>query len=90
MTDKKDGSLSELPNIMLRNATDEELTRLKSLSDDDLLRSAQTMDMFAGVESTRRLRAALHKEEVAIKWLTGVLVVLTAILAWPVVQSFLH
>jgi hypothetical protein len=69
-----------LANINLTTATDEELERLKAMTDDELLRSAQTLDLFSVVESSRRLREALHKEERAIKWLTGVLVFLTLIL----------
>jgi len=67
-------------SIQPATATDEELARLKAMTDDQLLRSAQTMDLFSVVESSRRLREALHKEERAIKWLTAVLVVLTVIL----------
>ncbi len=67
-------------NVDLVKATDDELDRLKKMTDDDLLRSSRTLDLFAVVESTRRLRLALHKEEKAIKWLTVVLVILTVIL----------
>jgi hypothetical protein len=83
--------------VLLRGATDEQLAQLKRMTDDQLLRSAGTMDMFASVESTRRLREALHKEEAAIKWLTVVLVVftlvlvvLTATLVWFGVMSLRH
>ena len=69
-----------LANINLTTATDEELERLKAMTDDELLRSAQTLDLFSVVEPSRRLREALHKEERAIKWLTGVLDFLTLIL----------
>jgi hypothetical protein len=51
------------------------------LIDDDLARAASTLDLFALVESIRRLRVALHAEESAIKWLTVVLVILTVVLA---------
>jgi hypothetical protein len=67
-------------NINLATATDEELERLKAMTDDELLCAAQTLDLFSVVESSRRLREALHKEERAIKWLTIVLIVLTLIL----------
>ena len=66
--------------VNLRSATNEELSRLKGLTDDELLRTSLTIDLFSVVESNRRLRVALHKEERAIKWLTVVLVVLTVIL----------
>ncbi|MGA7833182.1 MAG: hypothetical protein WCA21_19675 [Terracidiphilus sp.] len=70
--------------------TDEELTRLKGMSDDDLLRSATTLDQFSGVESMRRLRVALQNEERAIKWLTGVLVLLTGVLVWLGFEGLHH
>jgi hypothetical protein len=76
-------------NINLATASEEDLARLKAMSDDDLLRSALSPDLFAVVESSRRLREALHKEERAIKRLTAallffivVLAVMTAVLVW--------
>jgi hypothetical protein len=66
----------------MEGATDEQLARLKAMSDDDLLRSAGTIDMFAGVEATRRLRTAVIDEEQAIKRLTRVLVWLTWVSLW--------
>jgi hypothetical protein len=67
---------------LVLNCSDEELDKLKQMSDDELLRSATSLDLFAGVEATRRLRIAIHREEVAIKWLTVVLVILTAVLVF--------
>ena len=67
-------------NINLDAATDEELARIKAMTDDELLRSAQTLDLGSIVEATRRLRVALHNEERAIKRLTGVSVALAVIL----------
>ena len=64
----------------LLHITDEQLAELKEIGDDDLLRAASSLDIFAAVESTRRLRHALHKEERAIKILTVALVVLTLVL----------
>ncbi len=69
-------------NINLREATDEELEHLKTLTDDDLLRASSSLDLFAVTESMRRLKNALHSEELAIKWLTVVLVLLTLLLVW--------
>ena len=66
----------------LRFATDEQLAQLKGMTDDELLKCSQTLDLFAVAESMRRLRKALQKEEAAIKWLTGVLVVLTLVLIY--------
>jgi hypothetical protein len=74
------GPRAVMTGVQLATATDEELARLKTMTDDELLRCAQTLDLFSVVESSRRLREALHKEERAIKWLTGVLVFLTVIL----------
>jgi hypothetical protein len=67
-------------DINLATATDEQLSRMKAATDDDLLRAAGTPDLFAVVESSRRLRVALQKEERAIKRLTWVLVFFTLIL----------
>jgi hypothetical protein len=62
------------------DATDEELARLKGMTDDELLRAATSLDLFSIAESNRRLKQTLHKEEQAIKRLTGVLVFLTLVL----------
>jgi hypothetical protein len=64
----------------ISKATDEELAGLKLMPDNQLLRMSQSQDIFAVVESMRRLKEALHKEEKAIKWLTIALVVFTVIL----------
>lgn len=92
-------------NVTLLNAakTDllhispEQLAELKNISDDELLRCARTLDIFAAVESTRRLRIALHKEETAIKRLTGwlvgftvVLILLTGVLIYIGIRGLLH
>jgi hypothetical protein len=50
------------------------------MSEDDLLRASTSLDLFSVVESMRRLKIELHREERAIKQLTAVLVVLTIIL----------
>jgi hypothetical protein len=62
--------------------TDKELEELKALGDNNLLRSAKTLDHFAGVEASRRLRVATTWATVAMVALTIILVVLTAILVW--------
>jgi hypothetical protein len=64
----------------LLHISPEQLEELKNVSDDELLRCARSLDIFAAVESTRRLRIALHKEETAIKWLTVSLVFFTVVL----------
>lgn len=81
----------------LLHISPEQLAELKNLSDDELLRCARTLDIFAAVESTRRLRIALHKEETAIKrltvWLvvfTFVLIVLTGILIYLGIRALPH
>jgi hypothetical protein len=76
MTDER----APLPLINLREATDDQLESLKKLSDNELLRASQTLDLFSIAESMRRLRIALHREERAIKWLTVVLVIFTIVL----------
>ena len=76
---KEDLPPDPLPRAV-HHATEEDLRRLKGMSEDDLLRAATSIDVFSMVESMRRLKVALHKEERAIKWLTVVLIVLTVIL----------
>ena len=74
----------------LRRVSDQAFQELRDATVDDeaLLRCCATLDQYAVIEATRRLRETLHQEEVAIKnltwWLvamTGVLVVLTVIIA---------
>ena len=81
---------NDLEYLNLRKATDEELEQLKNMTDDDLLRSSTSMDLFSIAESMRRLKNALHREEKAIKWLTGVLVILTLILIYLGIKSLAH
>ena len=69
-----------LGSISLLSAPEEFIEGLKQLSDTDLLRASNTSDMMAVVESNRRLKNAMQSEERAIKWLTWVLVALTAML----------
>ncbi len=80
MSESREEPAWDPTSLDLSKATDEELERLKSMTDQDLLRSSRTLDLFAVVESNRRLKEALHKEERAIKWLTVVLIILTVIL----------
>jgi hypothetical protein len=72
--------LNAFANKNLATATDEELASLKAMTDDDLLRATQTLDLFAVVEASRRLREATQKEEAATKRLTVILVALTIVL----------
>jgi hypothetical protein len=79
--------LSAARRTLLSDASQDLIERLKSMSDDDLLRASGTLDLFAGVEANRRLRVALQREErviVRLTWwlvaLTGTLVVLTIVL----------
>jgi hypothetical protein len=76
----KEENIRDLGSIHLRDATAPELEHLKKMSDDDLLRASATLDLFAVVESMRRLKNALVKEETAIKGLTRTLVILTGVL----------
>jgi hypothetical protein len=69
-------------NVNLATATDEELTRLKAATDDQLLRATGTPDLFSVVESSRRLRAATTTLTWVLIGLTLILVVLTGVLVW--------
>ncbi len=80
MPEIRDEKLRSLGNINLREATDEDIERLKKMTDEELLRASSSLDLFAVVESMRRLKNALHREEKAIKWLTVVLAILTFLL----------
>ena len=80
MPEMRDESLKRLGNINLREATDQDLERLKKMPDDELLRASSSLDLFAIAESMRRLKNALHRKETAIKWLTVVLTILTFVL----------
>lgn len=80
MSEIKGQKIRDLGSIHLRDATEQELEHLKKMSDDDLLRASSSLDLCAVVESMRRLKNALHREETAIKWLTVVLVILTIVL----------
>jgi hypothetical protein len=53
--------------------TDQQLARIKSLSDDDLVRGGQTEDLAVLIEANLRLKRATSR-------LTWVLIVLTLIL----------
>ena len=80
MAERPARNMRDLTNLDLTKATDEELAELKRLTDDDLLRYSRTLDLFAVVESARRLKETLQTEEKAIKRLTFVLVALTVLL----------
>ena len=64
----------------LATVTDEKLAQLKAMTDDELLRSAQTLDQFSVVESSRRLKVATERLTRVLIGLNVVLVVLTVIL----------
>jgi hypothetical protein len=90
MPETKDEKTRDLGSINLREATRQELERLKNMTDDELLRASSTLDLFAIAESMRRLKNALHSEEKAIKYLTVVLIILTAILVWLGIEALRH
>jgi len=76
----------------LRRVSDQAFQELRDVTvdDDALLRCCSTLDQYAMVEATRRLRETLHREEVAIKRLTRWLVGLTwALLALTVIIAIL-
>ena len=94
MSETRDERIRGITSRGLRAATPRDLEFLKELTEDELLRESQSMDMFALVESNRRLKKALHAEETAIKnltrWLVGltvILVILTSILVWPAIKA---
>jgi hypothetical protein len=67
-------------NTQFATATDEDLARFKAMPDDQLLRSALTLDTFSIVESSRRLREATRRLTNVLIGLTFILVLLTVIL----------
>ncbi len=83
--------------LHLHNATNEELALLKNMSDDNMLRAAGSIEAFAIVESSRRLKNALRElknavqeEERATRRLTRWLLVFTiAIFALTIVLVWL-
>ena len=98
MSETRDERIQRITNRDLREATSCDLEFLKELTEDELLRECRSSDMFALVESNRRLKKALHAEETAIKnltrWIVGlnvILVILTFILVWPEIKAlFCH
>jgi hypothetical protein len=82
--------LPDLRKIDIQNATPEQIESLKNLSDEDLLRASNSIDLFAVVEAVRRLRVTLHREEVAIKRLTWALAVFTLVLVGLGVAALMH
>jgi hypothetical protein len=86
--------LSKFPTGLMRELPQSDLELLKKLTDDEILRESGSLDMFALIESNRRLKNALQAEESAIRdltwWLvvlTFILVILTGILAWPELKN---
>ena len=82
MAQTRSETIRRLESLHLRDAKDEDIKLVKEMSCDDLLRASSSLDLCAVAESMRRLRVALHTEEKAIKWLTLVLVILTAFVAF--------
>jgi hypothetical protein len=66
----------------LATVTDEKLAQLKAMTDDELLRCAQTLDQFSVVESSRRLRRATERLTYVGIALNVLLVLLTGVLVW--------
>jgi hypothetical protein len=82
--------LPDLRKIDIQNAMPQQIELLKNLSDEDLLRASNSIDLFAVVEAVRRLRVTLHREEVAIKLLTLALTVFTLVLVGLGVAALMH
>jgi hypothetical protein len=66
----------------LATVTDEKLAQLKAMSDDELLRSAQTLDQFSVIESSRRLRRATERLTYTLIAVNVLLVALICVLVW--------
>lgn len=58
------------------------MAQLKAMTDDELLRSAQTLDQFSVVESSRRLKRATERLTYVLIALNVILVFLTFVLVW--------
>ena len=82
MPEKQESKKPELRGLNFGEATSDEIEEIKNKSDEELIRMAGSADMISLVETMRRLKNALHREEVAIKWLSVIIVVLTIIIAW--------
>jgi hypothetical protein len=81
------GQLADLFQIDTRHMTDDQIRRIMSANDIDVLRMSGSTHYLSIVEATRRLRVAVAREESAIKWLTWVLVGCTiALLALGVIE----
>ena len=79
--------IDQLFQTNLGNATDEQVGAIQVVSDDDLFRAANTLDLGAVIESNRRLRKAITEAKnstdqysARIVWLTWALVILTVAL----------
>ena len=84
-------TIHDIAGWNFRDLSVEQIDVLRGLSEDDLVRTANSMDNFAIVEALRRHRDALHSEEVAIKDLTWALVVLTvALVGIPLFEAWRH
>ncbi len=81
MAEFREGSIQDLYLKDVRILSDDDVRRIFEASDEELMRMSGTAHLVPVIESMRRLRERIHKEERAIKWLTWVLVVLTGVLA---------
>jgi hypothetical protein len=73
-------SLQDLYAKSTADFTDEELRRFYNADDGVLMRFSGASHLIPVIDAFRRLRVEMHREERTIKWLTWVLVVLTAVL----------
>ncbi len=90
MAERREGSLQDLYIKDARSLSDDELRRICEASDEELMRMSGTAHLVPVIESMRRLRERIHKEERAIKWLTAALLVLTVVLAFFGVADYLR
>ena len=70
--------------------SDQQLIRIKNLSDDDLVKNAQSEDLASIVESNRRLKGSTERLTWVLIILTLAIVVLTAPLALEAIIKFYH
>jgi hypothetical protein len=63
-------------------AVGEKVAQLKAMTDDELLRCAQTIDQLSVVESSRRLRRATERLTYVLIAVNVSLVLLVCVLVW--------
>ncbi len=70
--------------------SDDDLKRIRQMSEDELVRNAQTVDLAVLVETNLRLKNATGRLTWVLIWLTVVLVVVGGVPVIPVVKGWLE